>query len=159
MPRYWLMKSEPNTYSIDDLRADGETCWEGVRNYQARNLMRDDMAVGDMAIFYHSNAKPPGAVGVARISRAGYPDHYALDVESNYFDKRTTPEKNPWVMVDVVFVERWADSVALAELKADPALEGMLVIRRGQRLSVQPVEPHHFEHVLALGRAKGPVQG
>ncbi len=159
MPRYWLMKSEPNTYSIDDLRRDGGTCWEGVRNYQARNFMRDDMQVDDLAIFYHSNAKPAGAVGVARISREGYADHHAVDPDSSYFDARATPQKNPWVMVDLAFVERWADTVALAELKADPALEGMLVIRRGQRLSVQPVEPEHFERVLALGRAKGPVEG
>ena len=155
MPRYWLLKSEPNTYSIDDLRDDGETCWEGVRNYQARNLMRDEMQVGDLAIFYHSNAKPAGAVGIAGVVRAGYPDHCAVDPASRYFEKRFPPEKNPWVMVDVAFVERWAGTVSLADLKADPALEGMLVIRRGQRLSVQPVEPEHFERVLALGRAKG----
>ncbi len=158
MPRYWLMKTEPNTYSIDDLRRDGETCWEGVRNYQARNFMRDDMAVGDRVIVYHSNAKPAGAVGLGRIVRAGYPDHYAVEMGHTYFDKRTTPEKNPWVMVDIAFDERWAETVALAELKADPALEGMLVIRRGQRLSVQPVELEHFERVVELGRGKGPVE-
>jgi predicted RNA-binding protein with PUA-like domain len=155
MPRHWLMKSEPGTYSIDDLARDGQTCWEGVRNYQARNFMRDEMRVGDLAIFYHSNAKPPGAVGVARIARAGYPDHYAVDPESRYHDRRCSPEKNPWVMVDVAFVERFAAAVSLADLKADPALDGMLVTRRGQRLSVQPVQPDHFERVLALGRAKG----
>jgi len=151
------MKSEPNTYGIDDLAQDGQTCWEGVRNYQARNFMRDDMRVGDGVIFYHSNAKPPGAVGLARIAREGYPDHYAVDLESKYFAKRTASGKNPWVMVDVAFEEKWADTVSLAELKAEPALEGMLVIRRGQRLSVQPVEPHHFERVVAMGRAKGPT--
>jgi predicted RNA-binding protein with PUA-like domain len=155
MPRYWLMKTEPDTYSIDDLACDGQTCWEGVRNYQARNFMRDDMLVGDGVILYHSNAKPPGAVGLGRIVRAGYPDHYAVEDGSKYRDRRASPEKNPWVMVDVAFVERWAEPVSLAELKGDPALEGMLVIQRGQRLSVQPVEPAHFERVVELGRAKG----
>jgi predicted RNA-binding protein with PUA-like domain len=155
MPRHWLMKTEPSTYSIDDLARDGQTCWEGVRNYQARNFMRDDMKVGDGVILYHSNAKPPGAVGLGRIAREGYADHHALDDDSNYRDRRATPEKNPWVMVDVAFVERWAEPVSLAELKAEPALEGMLVIQRGQRLSVQPVEPAHYERVVALGRAKG----
>jgi predicted RNA-binding protein with PUA-like domain len=153
MSRCWLMKSEPNTYSIDDLARDGETCWEGVRNYQARNLMRDEVRVGDRVIFYHSNAAPPGAVGLARVVRAGYPDHHAVDPESKVFDRRASPERNPWVMVDLAFVERWERTVSLAELKADPALEGMLVIRRGQRLSVQPVEPAHFERVVALGRS------
>ena len=156
MPRCWLMKTEPSTYGIDDLARDGQTCWEGVRNYQARNFMRDDMRAGDRVIFYHSNAKPAGAVGVARIVREGYADHYAVDPTAEYFDKRTTPEKNPWVMVDVAFEEKWSGTVSLAELKADPALEGMLVTRRGQRLSVQPVEPEHFERVVAMGRAKGP---
>lgn len=155
MPRFWLMKSEPTTYGIDDLRRDGQTCWEGVRNYQARNFMRDDMKVGDRVLFYHSNAKPAGAVGLAQVVREGYADHYAVDPESSYFDKRFGPEKNPWVMVDLAFEEKWADTVSLAELKADPALEGMLVIRRGQRLSIQPVEPEHFDRVVAMGRAKG----
>jgi predicted RNA-binding protein with PUA-like domain len=158
MARHWLMKTEPGTYSIDDLQRDGQTCWEGVRNYQARNLMRDELREGDLVIFYHSNAAPAGAVGLARVCREGYPDPFALDPGSSYHDVRATPEKNPWVMVDVAFVERWADTVALAELKADPALEGMLVVRRGTRLSVQPVQPEHFERVVALGRAKGPAR-
>lgn len=148
--RHWLMKTEPSTYSIDDLERDGTTCWEGVRNYQARNLMRDDMEVGDRAILYHSNAKPPAAVGVVEIVREGYPDPYAHDPESPYFREGVTPEKNPWVMVDVAFVRRLERPVPLAELKADPQLEGMMVTRRGARLSVQPVDAAHFERVLAL---------
>ena len=155
--RHWLMKTEPGTYSIDDLRADGATCWEGVRNYQARNTMRDDMQVGDRVLFYHSNAKPPGAVGVAEVVREAYPDSYAVDPESRYHDPKSTPEANRWVMVDLGFVEKWAGIVSLAQLKADPALDGMLVTRRGMRLSVQPVEPDHFEHVVALGHALGEV--
>lgn len=150
--RYWLVKSEPNTYSIDDLERDGRTSWEGVRNYQARNYMRDEMKVGDLVLFYHSNAEPPGVVGVAKVAREGYPDSFALDPKSKYFDPKATSGNPIWVMVDIEFVERFARTVPLDELKATPELEGMLVTRRGQRLSVQPVEPPHFTCVRRLGR-------
>ncbi len=152
--RYWLVKSEPNTYSIDDLERDGRTSWEGVRNYQARNYMRDDMKVGDLVLFYHSNAEPPGVVGVAKVAREGYPDAFALDAKSKYYDPKATAENPIWVMVDIEFVERFAHTVSLDELKAAPELEGMLVTRRGQRLSVQPVDPPHFTHVRKLGKRR-----
>ena len=152
--RYWLMKTEPDVYSIDDLERQGSTPWEGVRNYQARNTMRDDMKVGDLVLFYHSNAKPPGVAGIARVSREGYPDHFAWDESSKYFDKRSTVENPVWMMVDVEFEERFADVVSLEELKEAPELDGMHVTRRGQRLSVQEVEPAHFQFVRKTGRKK-----
>lgn len=154
-PKHWLMKSEPNTYSIDDLLEHGRTCWEGVRNYQARNYMRDEMKVGDKVLFYHSSAKPTGVVGLGVVVQEAYPDHYAHDPKSPYYDPKSSEEAPRWMMVDVGFVEKWADTVTLTELKAEAALEGMLVTKRGMRLSVQPVEPAHYERVVALGRAKG----
>ena len=153
MSRCWLIKSEPEVYSIDDLARDGSTCWEGVRNYQARNSMRDDMKVGDRVLFYHSNTDPVGVAGVAEIVGEATPDPFALDASSHYHDPKASPDTNPWVMVDVGFVSKLPRVVTLAELKADPALDGMLVTRRGMRLSVQPVEAAHFDHVVALGNA------
>ncbi len=146
--RYWLMKSEPGTYSIDDLEADGETSWDGVRNYQARNFMRDDMREGDRVLFYHSNASPPGVVGVAEVCRESYPDHTARDPDSGYHDPKASPEDPRWFMVDIRFVRKLPRIVPLAELKADPALDDMVVTGRS-RLSVQPVEKAHFDHVLS----------
>lgn len=154
MKKYWLMKSEPSTYSIDDLEREGVTPWDGIRNYQSRNFMRDDMKVGDEVLFYHSNAKPPGVAGLARVSKTSYPDHTALDPDSKYHDPKATEDEPIWCMVDVEFVERFADVVSLEELKANPDLEGMLVTRRGQRLSIQPVEAEHFRTVRKLGRKK-----
>lgn len=156
--RYWLMKSEPSTYSIDDLRADGRTSWEGVRNYQARNLMRDEFAVGDAILYYHSRSNPPGVVGLAEVVREAWPDPTQFDPTSRDYDPTATRAAPRWVVVDIAFVEKWADIVSLSELKADPALEGMMVTRRGSRLSVQPVCKEHFERVVELGRAKGPVE-
>lgn len=147
---FWLIKSEPDVYGIEDLERDGVTYWEGIRNYQARNFMRDDMKVGDRLLYYHSNAKPAGVVGLARVAREAYPDPEQFEPESKYFDPKATPEEPRWVVVDVEFVAKFRDIVPLATLKADPALDGMLVTRRGQRLSVQPVEPAHFERVLEL---------
>jgi len=152
--RYWLMKSEPDVYSIDDLARDGRTTWEGVRNYQARNFMRDDMRVGDRVLFYHSNAEPAGVAGVAEVCEAAYPDPTALDPSSHYFDPGATPENRRWLCVDVRFVAKAPAYVSLDILKAAPRLDGMYVIRRGMRLSVQPVEPHHFAEVLEMAGLK-----
>ena len=148
--KYWLFKSEPDVYGIDALEADGTTYWEGVRNYQARNLIRDDMAVGDQVLYYHSNAKPPGVAGLAEISRPGYPDPEQFDPDSKYYDSKSTEDDPIWFVVDVRFVARFERFVSLAELKAEEALDGMLVTKRGQRLSVQPVEKRHFERVLDM---------
>ena len=151
MPRNWLMKSEPQVYSIDDLRRDGRTSWEGVRNYQARNFLRDDAQVGDNVLYYHSNADPPGVAGLARIARAGYPDRTALQVDGDYYDPRATEADVRWVSVDVEFVEAFPRFVSLDELRGTPGLEKMLVINKS-RLSVQPVTDEEFAIVVALGR-------
>ncbi len=152
-PLLWLMKSEPDVFSIDDLERDGSTPWDGVRNYQARNYMRDMMAVGDWILYYHSNTQPPGIVGVARVAREAYPDPTAFDPTSGYFDPKSSPEAPRWYLVDVGFVEKLPTMVSLDQLKSDPDLAEMLVVQRGQRLSVQPVEPEHFRHVLELSGA------
>lgn len=148
---YWLMKSEPDVYSIDDLARDGQTFWEGVRNYQARNYMRDDMQVGDLVLFYHSNAEPTGVAGVARVCRAAYPDPTAWDPKNPYHDPKCPVGEPRWLRVDVEFVQKLPAVVTLEALKAEPALDGMLVVKRGMRLSVQPVEAPHFERVLVMG--------
>ncbi|MCP4448468.1 MAG: EVE domain-containing protein [Myxococcales bacterium] len=152
--RYWLMKSEPDVYSIDDLECNGSTPWEGVRNYQARNFMRDEMKVGDGVLFYHSNTKPPGVVGVGKVSRAGYPDGFAFDKKSKYFDPKSDPEEPRWIMVDVAYVSTLGRCVSLDEMKEVPGLSEMLVIRKGMRLSVQPVQKNEFQLVKKLGNTK-----
>lgn len=152
-PNLWLMKSEPDVYSIDDLARDRVSPWEGVRNYQARNFMRS-MSVGDRVLFYHSNAKPPGVVGLAEIVREAYPDPFQFDPKSDYFDPKSKREDPRWSCVDVGIVEKFPRLVPLEELKAAPALEGMEVTRRGSRLSVQPVERAHFVEVLRMAGAK-----
>lgn len=150
--RYWLFKSEPETYSIEDLERDGRTHWDGVRNYQARNFLRDVVAPGDLVLFYHSSADPTGVAGVARVVRGGYPDPSALDPKSRYYDEKATPEDPRWYMVDVEFVERFPRIVTLQELKRTPGLEDMLVTRNS-RLSVQPVTREEFEIVRRLARS------
>ena len=150
MSRYWLMKTEPGTYSIADLERDGVTGWEGVRNYQARNFMRDTMQPGDGVLFYHSNADPPGVAGLARIARSGYPDPTALDPDSKYFDPKASEDDPRWYRVDVEFVARFPEVVPLATLRSTPGLEAMLVINKS-RLSVQPVTPGEWEIVRGLG--------
>ena len=151
-PRYWLFKSEPSSYSYDDLESeDDQTAeWDGVRNYQARNFMRDDMAVGDQVLFYHSNAKPPGVVGIARIVREGYPDTTAWDPSSRYYDPKSNPANPTWMMVDIKADRRLPRFISLNELKANPALVDMMVTKRGQRLSVQPVKPEEWAEVVAM---------
>ena len=157
MTKHWLLKSEPEVYPISSLRRDGTTSWDGVRNFQARNLIRDEMKVGDLVLFYHSNADPPGVAGIARVAREGHPDVTAFDKGDHHFDPKSDPANPTWYVVDVAFVEQWADVVGLPELKADPALDGMMVTRKGSSLSVQPVEAAHFERIVALGRARGPI--
>ncbi len=149
MSRYWLMKTEPNTYSIDDLEREGRTHWEGVRNYQARNLMRE-MQLGDRVLFYHSSANPPGVVGEARVVREAYPDHFAQQPDSPYFDEKASAEDPRWYMVDVEFVRKLPGFVSLETLKGAPGLEDMIVTQRS-RLSVQPVTRDEFYIVCALG--------
>jgi len=154
MTRYWLMKSEPHVYPWEQLLEDGTTHWDGVRNYQARNLMRDEMRMGDLVLFYHSNCKPPHVAGVARVCKEGYPDHTAQEPSSNYFDPKATPEDPRWMMVDIEPVIELS-KVELSDLRLNPELEGMPLLRRGQRLSVQPVPPEHFEIVCRMGGLPG----
>ncbi|MDK3156091.1 EVE domain-containing protein [Kamptonema cortianum] len=152
--RYWLMKSEPDTYGIDDLIAKGKPdVWEGCRNYTVRNFFRDTMEVGDLAFFYHSNANPSGIVGVIRIAKKAYPDPTQFDPKSKYFDPKS-PKDNPrWLSPDVEFVEKFDRVIPLSELKETPGLEDMAVVQRGQRLSVMPVTKDEWEIVLKLAKS------
>ncbi len=152
--QYWLTKSEPDDYSIDDLERDGSIQWTGVRNYQARNFMRDEMKVGDLVLYYHSNAVPPGVVGIAEVCREATPDPTQFRRESRYFDPKSTKDEPRWVQVDLKFLEKFPGIVPLETLKGMPELDGMLVLKRGQRLSVQPVEPEHFRRIRTVGRSK-----
>ena len=152
--RYWLMKCEPAAYTIDDLQRDGRTSWEGVRNYQARNFMRDEMQEGEPVLFYASNADPSGVTGLARIARAGYPDAFAWKRGHKYFDAASTPEKPVWYSVDIEFVERFPAIVRLDQLKTTRGLEKMMVIQKGSRLSVQPVTRQEYDIVVRLGRTR-----
>ena len=148
--RYWLMKSEPGEYSIDDLARDGVTHWDGVRNYQARNLMRDDMEVGDRVLFYHSNAKPPAVVGIAEVARPAYPDHTQFDQDSNYFDPDSTKKDPRWYMVDIKLVKIFNNQVTLKQIKENPKLKNFRLIQRGNRLSVFPVTKDEWDEILKI---------
>lgn len=150
MVRYWLMKSEPHVYPFSQLVEDGSTHWDGVRNYQARNMMRDDLKLGDMVLFYHSNTKPPHVAGIARVSREGYPDHTSWDPDSKYYDEKSSPENPRWIMVDIEAVQE-IEKVSLVDIKANPALEGMPLVQKGQRLSVQPVSKEQYEEICRMG--------
>lgn len=153
MVNYWLMKSELDVYPYTQLVADGSTHWDGVRNYQARNMMRDAMKVGDLVLFYHSNCKPPHVAGVARVCKEGYPDHTSWDASSNYHDPKSTADSPRWFMVDIEPVMQLPDSVSLQSVRDNPACENMLLIRRGQRLSIQPVDEDDFATILTMGGA------
>lgn len=152
MARTWLVKTEPSTYSIDDLARDGTTGWEGVRNYQARNSMRE-MAPGDQVIVYHSNAEPPAAVGLATVARTAYPDPTQFDPASDYYDEKSPADAPRWDRVDLAFAAKWPRAVPLDEIKADPALAGLELTRKGSRLSVFPVSAEHFARLCVLGGA------
>ena len=151
MVNYWLMKSEPDVYPYEQLVTDGTTHWDGVRNYQARNMMRDDMKVGDLVLFYHSNFKPPHIAGVARVSKEGYPDHTSWDASSKYYDPKSTPDQPRWFMVNLEPVCALGNIVPLQSVRDNPACENMLLIRRGQRLSIQPVDSVDFDTILTMG--------
>jgi len=150
MTRYWLMKSEPHVYPYSQLVADGSTHWDGVRNYQARNIMRDDMKVGDMVLFYHSNTKPPHVAGIARICKEGYPDFTSWDTDSKYYDEKSTPDNPRWIMVDIEPVKEMK-MVSLPDIKSNELLSDMPLVQRGQRLSVQPVSKVQYEEICRMG--------
>jgi predicted RNA-binding protein with PUA-like domain len=153
--RYWLMKSEPSAFSIEDLaRAPKQmTCWDGVRNYQARNFMRE-MAVGDQALFYHSNAEPPAVVGIAEVVRTAYPDQTQFDKASHHYDPASAPSAPRWDMVDIRYRQTFKTSLSLDRLRQEPKLKGMVLLRKGSRLSVQPVTEAEWAVVLKLAGAK-----
>ncbi|CAN5702686.1 EVE domain-containing protein [soil metagenome] len=150
--RYWLMKCEPAAYTIADLQRDGRTGWEGVRNFQARNFMRDGMQEGDGVLFYASNADPSGVTGLATIARAGYPDRYAFKQGHKYYDEASRKDSPTWYTVDIAFAERFPGTVSLETLKSMKGLEDMVVTRKGSRLSIQPVTKAEYDIVVRLGR-------
>ena len=149
---YWLMKSEPDVFGIDDLYAlpKKTDMWEGVRNYQARNMMRDDMRTGELAFFYHSNCKEPGIAGIMKIVRRGYPDFTAFDPDAKYFDPKSDPDNPRWYMVDVRFVRKLKRVITLSELKEHDALADLPLVRRGNRLSIMPISEEHWDFILSL---------
>jgi predicted RNA-binding protein with PUA-like domain len=149
--RHWLMKCEPDVFSIVDLKKQKRTGWEGVRNYQARNFMRDEMKAGDLVFFYHSNAEPSGIAGIAKISRESHPDPTQFDKKSEYFDPKATKEKPIWFMVEIEFVEEF-ELLPLELLRKEKSLAKMVLLQKGSRLSVQPVEKAEWNAVLALAK-------
>ncbi len=152
--RYWLVKTEPESFSIRDLAASPKqtTCWDGVRNYQARNFLRDDMKLGDEVLFYHSNANPPAVVGTCLVVREAYGDHTAWDKKDHHYDPKASPENPIWQMVDLRLTEIFPHAVSLSELRATKSLATMELLRKGSRLSVQSVRPGEYKMVLAIGR-------
>ena len=150
---YWLIKSEEACYSIDDMKKDKKTAWSGIRNFQARNCILKDMKIGDLALFYHSNGKPSGAVGVVKVTSRPYPDPTQFDRKDEHFDPKACKEKPIWYVVDMKFVQKFKRAVLLPEIKNDPKLKGIMVAEKGNMLSVQPVSPTHFEHIVYLGKS------
>jgi len=148
MPRYWLMKSEPDVYSIDQLKTDRTTWWEGVRNYQARNFMTKEMQLGDQVLFYHSNANPPGIAGIAEVSELAAPDTTAMDPKSEYFEPKATASNPIWQCVQVKFVKKFKSFLPLDEIKTIKGVEKMVLLQKGSRLSVQPVSEKEFNIIL-----------
>jgi len=146
------MKSEPEAYSIDDLKRDVTEHWDGIRNYQARNFMRDDMKIGDKILFYHSNCDVPGVVGLAEVASEPYPDHTAFDSSSKYFDPKSNENNPRWMMVDVKFIEKFDRTVSLKEMKDESALSDMRLVQKGNRLSIMPVEENEFKVIVGMAK-------
>ena len=144
------MKSEPDVYSIDDLERDGREMWDSIRNYQARNMMRDDMRIGDEVFFYHSNCKEPAIAGISRVASEPYPDPTQFDSSSKYFDPKSSKDNARWILVDVEFVRKLGRPITLAEIKAHSGLDDMILTRRGNRLSIMPVSKEHWDLILTL---------
>ena len=144
------MKSEPDAYSIDDLARDGREPWDGIRNYQARNMMRDDMKIGDEVFFYHSNCKEPGIVGIMKIASDPYPDPTQFDRKSNYFDAKSSKDDPRWLLRDVEFVRKLKRTITLAEIRETKGLDGLILTRKGNRLSIMPIEKKHWKKLLSL---------
>lgn len=145
---YWLFKTEPDTFSIDTLRTQNRSCWEGVRNYQARNMLRDQVKEGDLVLIYHSSCKRVGVAGVAKVTKAAYPDHFAFDPNSDYYDPKSTPDNPRWFMVDIEYVRHTQRLIPLSVMKAMSELENMPLVKRGNRLSVMPVSAQEWQAIL-----------
>ena len=150
--KYWLVKSEPDAFSIDDLANMPKKTehWDGVRNYQARNMMRDEMKKGDQVFFYHSNCKEPGIVGIAKVVKEGYPDFTAFEAKNKYYDPKSSPQNPCWYMVDIKLVRKLKRTIALQELKNHKKLSDMTLLRKGNRLSVMPIDKKHWDYILKL---------
>ncbi len=149
--RHWLLKSEAGCYSLEDLRRDGHACWDGVRNYQARNFLRD-MQQGDLCVYYHSGGDPPEAVGVCSVVATAYPDHTQFDPVADHYDAASSQDDPRWSMVDVAFQQAFAKPVTLPAMRANPALSGMRLLARGNRLSVTPLTREQFEEIVGMGK-------
>ena len=145
---YWLFKTEPDEFSIDTLRVKNVSCWEGVRNYQARNMMRDEIKVGDLVFIYHSSCKHIGVAGIAKVTKESYPDHFQFDEKSDYFDPKSDPDNPRWVMVDIEFVRKLDRLIPLAKLKSLPELSELPLVKRGNRLSIMPVSEQEWQTIL-----------
>jgi len=148
--QYWLIKSEPDAFSIDDLQAANVEPWDGIRNYQARNFMRDQMKVGDQVFFYHSSCAVPGIVGICEVASEPYPDPTAFDPEAKYYDPKSDPDKPKWILVDMKFVKKLEQVISLAELKTMPELAEMRLLKKGNRLSIMPVEKSEWEFIMGI---------
>lgn len=148
---YWLMKTEPEVFSMDDLKKNKTTLWEGVRNYQARNFMMKEMQLGDLVLIYHSNANPSGVAGIASVSKLAIPDPTQFDKKSEYFDPKATKEKPIWFCTEVKFISKLKNFISLEQIKNDPELQNMMVIRKGSRLSIQPVSQQDFQYLEKIG--------
>ena len=148
--KYWLMKNEPDDYSIDDLKKDKTEPWDGIRNYQVRNMIRDDMRIGDIAFYYHSNCDIPGIYGLMTINSKAYPDHTAFDKKAKYYDIKSDKKKPTWLMVDVKYKRKLKNPITLKELKSEKKLSNMKVVQKGNRLSITEVEKKDWEYILSL---------
>jgi predicted RNA-binding protein with PUA-like domain len=153
MSQFWLMKSEPDVFSFEQLKKDKTTWWTGVRNYQARNFMMNQMKIGDTVLFYHSNAEPPGIAGLAKVTRLAQPDPTQFDKKSEYFDPKATKEKPIWFCVEVGFHQSFKNYLPLPILRDDKKLAGLLLLQKGTRLSITPVDQKHFDHIVTLGQS------
>lgn len=154
--KYWLFKSEPSVFSIEDLEhaTNKTTCWDGVRNYQARNFLRDQVAIGDQVLFYHSNAEPPAIAGVATVVKTSYPDSSAFDPKSDHFDQKSNPQNPTWFVVDIKHNKTFSKPITLPELRANQKLKNMLLLQKGSRLSIQPVTKEEWETIMDMSLAR-----
>tara|TARA_B100001778_G_scaffold156084_1_gene128312 strand:- start:321 stop:803 length:483 start_codon:yes stop_codon:yes gene_type:complete len=156
--KYWLMKNEPEDYSIDDLKKDKTEPWDGIRNYQVRNMIRDDMRIGDLAFFYHSNCEIPGIYGIMTINSDAYPDHTAFNKKAKYYDSKSSRDKPTWLMVDVKYKRKMKNVITLKELKSHNKLKNMRVVQKGNRLSITEVDKQDWDYILKLENKKNSSQ-